>query len=126
MALTVREFLRARLEAPLYETARTLTLDQVKERISRIFHTPTFASLRKNRLFIGTFRYGDTKGWDIASDLIRRAKLYKHSGNKEHLVDIANLCEIEFVYENHPKAHFEAADDAEHVRQMDVVLPESR
>jgi hypothetical protein len=35
--------------------------------------------------------------YDRVSDMIRRLSLYATSGNAEHLVDVANLAELEFV-----------------------------
>jgi hypothetical protein len=72
-----------------------------------------------NRLLMGSFRYGlmsDPDKW--TSDLIAgaRKKLasYEDTGNREHLVDLANYARLEFMHPSHPHAHFRAEDDHEH------------
>jgi hypothetical protein len=42
--------------------------------------------------------------------LEKRLDAYKRTGNTEFLADIANFAMIEFMYPQHPKAHFEATD----------------
>lgn len=78
-----------------------------------------FEQLMKNRLQQGAFRYGafntDKPQYDRISSIISRLKKYSKSGNTELLVDAANLCLTEFVEGNHPKKHFKAIDDGEHV-----------
>ena len=44
----------------------------------------------------------------------RRMKLYEETGNDELLVDIANLCLLEFMIGKHPNKHFNSIDDGEH------------
>lgn len=82
-----------------------------------------FEQLMKNRLVIGAYRYGllnDSKKpqFDRIEAVIKRAVRFKETGNKEYLVDIANLCLLEFEESKHPKAHFEAIDDEEHLRRV--------
>lgn len=72
---------------------------------------------------MGRFRYGrmddSAKGdYDCVKSAIRRLKLYRLTGNIEHLVDVANLCLVEFVHGRHPNKHFEAVDDGEHVEKL--------
>lgn len=47
---------------------------------------------------------------------IERLGTYQQTGNKEHLVDCANLCLMEFEECHHPLAHFAAADDQHHTK----------
>ncbi len=77
-----------------------------------------FESLRKARMVMGFFRYGPKEHtgatYDNVQSAIDRLELYRDTGNSEHLVDVANLCEIEFTQENHPAFHFTAEDDQYH------------
>ena len=41
---------------------------------------------------------------------LSRLHEYQRTGNREHLVDAANMCGIEFEFGNHPQGHFEAID----------------
>ena len=79
-----------------------------------------FETLQRNRLVMGALRYGKINApnkpiYDRVSGMQKRLKLYQESGNKEYLVDVANLCMLEFVECHHPTAHFKAIDDGEHV-----------
>lgn len=82
-----------------------------------------FDKLRRNRMVMGTFRYGDykdprAKKFDRIGSAIFRLHKYKETGNTEFLVDVANLCMIEFDIPNHKNAHFHSVDDGEHVKQL--------
>jgi hypothetical protein len=52
--------------------------------------------------------------YDRLGSIRERLKLYKKTGNQEHLVDVANLALLEFVEPAHPRAHFESQDDGVH------------
>ncbi|MCK5581091.1 MAG: hypothetical protein KAJ18_07440 [Candidatus Omnitrophica bacterium] len=86
-----------------------------------------FESLMRNRLVMGALRYGRILGvksfagygkpkYDRMGSVRTRLDSYLSTGNKEFLVDIANLCLLEFVECSHPQAHFESVDDGEHVK----------
>lgn len=82
-----------------------------------------FEGLMRNRLIMGSFRYGLLKensgsGFDSINSAIERLKLYQRTGNQEHLVDAANLCLVEFQAETHPNAHLESIDDGIHVERI--------
>lgn len=82
-----------------------------------------FEEFRKNRMVLGTFRYGDYKSptakkYDRIGSAIKRLQRYQETGNSEFLVDAANLCMIEFDVPNHKKAHFNSVDDGEHVKEL--------
>ena len=82
-----------------------------------------FETLCHNRLIMGAFRYGQLNATDKAKynriDSIRqRLDLYETSGNQEHLVDIANLCMLEFEEPNHDNAHWSAIDDGIHTKVL--------
>ena len=80
-----------------------------------------FERLCRNRLLQGAFRYGRVGGknkpkfnrMQKAFDLLER---YQSEGNDELLVDVANLCQLEFVEGRHPKKHFVSEDDIDHVQ----------
>ncbi len=79
-----------------------------------------FEKLMRNRLVMGAFRYGNLYAgnkhqYDRISAIIARAQQYQLEGNDELLVDIANLCLIEFEIGKHPKKHFTSIDDGPHV-----------
>lgn len=71
-----------------------------------------FDALRKNRMIISFHKYGPVKEnygerlVSAISNLEERLKLYKETGNTEYLCDIANFAMIEFMYPQHPDAHF--------------------
>ena len=79
-----------------------------------------FETLMRNRLIMGALRYGrigakNKPKYDRVSSMIKRLTKFQESGNKEFLVDVANLCLLEFVECNHPNQHFNSIDDGEHV-----------
>lgn len=79
-----------------------------------------FETLMRNRLIMGAIRYGKLgepgkPNYDRIESIIKRSKKFKETGNTEFLVDIANLALVEFVAGKHPKKHFKAIDDGEHV-----------
>lgn len=72
------------------------------------YRSPEFEALRLNRLTLGTLRY-EQNGWasyDIIGSSVSRIDLYIRSGNKEHLVDAANLVALEWVQPQHQKSHW--------------------
>ncbi len=78
--------------------------------------SPLFEQLRSNRKVIGAMRYGllgaeDKPQYDRVKDMIRRLQAYQQDKNKEHLVDVANICEMEFV---EGEGIFAPKDDGEH------------
>ena len=83
-------------------------------------YSPEFEKLRRNRLVFGAIRYGrrggkDKPNYDRISSCIHRLRQYRRTGNDELLVDVSNLCELEFVEGTHPEKHFASVDDGEHV-----------
>jgi|GEM_PF-779127 len=77
-----------------------------------------FDDLCSNRLVLGHMRYGPVRQqkavYDNIESAITRLRRYQETGNREHLVDAANLCEVEFVNGRHPKGHWDPSDDGEH------------
>ena len=93
---TVTTLLRKRLLADVPD--RVPSLDELR----RTGRSPEFERLRMNRKVIGSMRYGRMGApgkpqFDRVADMIRRLSLYANDGNAEHLVDVANLAELEFV-----------------------------
>jgi hypothetical protein len=81
--------------------------------------SPEFEEYCRNRMVVGAFRYGllgkDKPSWARIDSCMDRLLLYLETGNTEHLVDVANLCQLEFVEGQHPAKHFAAHDDGVHV-----------
>ena len=79
----------------------------------------SFDRLRNNRLMIGHLRYGSCgisrdASYDVVASMIQRLKDYRATGNLEHLVDVANLAEIEYIWPRHENAHWHAQDAGGH------------
>lgn len=79
-----------------------------------------FEALMRNRLLLGAFRYGLFRDqarqgvhYDSMASAMRHIERYLCTGNQEHLVDVANLCLVEFVRPSRP-AHFAPIDDGDH------------
>ena len=84
-----------------------------------------FEKYRRNRLLIAQLRYGRNGGVDKKKPQYQRIdkmidylEKYKKTGNDEILVDVANYCALEFVEGIHPKKHFHAKDDEDHVKSI--------
>lgn len=83
-----------------------------------------FEKLMRNRLIMGAIRYGllrapGKKKYNRTDSIRQRLDLFNETGNAEHLVDIANLCLLEFEEPNHPKFHFKSIDDGHHTKTID-------
>jgi len=82
-----------------------------------------FEGAMRRRILVGAYRYGPLGAtgkprYDRMGSIISRAAEYQRTGNLELLVDIANLCLLEFVEGKHPKRHFHAQDDSKHVEVL--------
>lgn len=97
------------------------------EKLKKTEWSNKFEQLMRNRLLMGALRYGKMAHtpeelakkptYDRVDSCLRRLEKYKQTGNKEYLVDVANLCLLEFVECKHPLGHFQAIDDTpEHQR----------
>lgn len=86
-----------------------------------------FIAKMQARMFVGFFRYGDTKRYaesgryDIIKTIEKYLGLYKEDGNMEHLVNMANYMMIEFMYPQHPNAHFKSIEEEDVVKRIGVV-----
>ena len=81
-----------------------------------------FEQLMRNRLIMGSLRYHsiaekDRPKYKAIENAIQRLKSYLESGNQENLVDVANICMIEYCHPNVKNAHFSAVDDGIHVKK---------
>ena len=82
------------------------------DNILRTEYSDEFNSLMKNRMIMSFYKYGPIKenyGNRLVKaipNLEKRLNMYKETGNTEYLVDIANFAMIEYMYPQHPKAHF--------------------
>lgn len=86
-----------------------------------------FIELMRNRMVLGWFRYGPMRGlvnrWDNVGSAKTRLDLYLSDGNLEHLVDVANLCLLEFVkgplgLGSHPNPKWDPEDDGYHTEEL--------
>lgn len=88
-------------------------LDMSKEYSAR------FDELRRNRVEVSYYKYGPAaqnfgRGNVQAIPTLEKClQKYKETGNAEFLVDGANYLMFEFMYPQHPKAHFRATDSSE-------------
>lgn len=86
-----------------------------------------FVRKMKARVFVGFHRYGqskqyaETNKYDIIETIKARLKLYSDTGNQEHLIDAANFIMIEYMYPQHPKAHFESVEEEDPTRRAGVI-----
>jgi hypothetical protein len=83
------------------------------EKILKTEYSTNFDELRKNRMVVSYHKYGPlsenygNKLVKAVNNLEKRLELYKQTGNTEYLLDVANFAMIEFMYPQHPKAHFD-------------------
>jgi len=79
----------------------------------------SFELLMRNRLVTGAIRYGMfkdvSKGLNRVGAIQSKLKLYKCDKNKEHLVDIANYCMLEF---EEGDGSFNSVDDGPHCEKI--------
>lgn len=89
------------------------------DKLSDTEWSPKFEKYMRNRLIMGAFRYGhlhDPKKpqFDRIVSARKRLELYEKTGNTEYLVDVANMCLLEFEEGTHPSKHFKSMDDGKH------------
>lgn len=76
-----------------------------------------FDKIRQDMLCVSFYKYGPMqenykteKTIDAIGSLKKRLQKYEETGNTEFLADIANFAMIEFMYPQHPKAHYKPTD----------------
>lgn len=79
-------------------------------------YSTRFDELRKNRVETSFYKYGSAKQ-NFGNGNVRAIptlelclQKYKDTGNTEYLCDLANYAMFEFMYPQHPKAHFRTTD----------------
>jgi len=85
--------------------------------VLRLCFSNDFIEKMKNRILVSTHKYGlvqeNVGRVDMLKSLEVRIDKYRDTGNKEHLVDIANFAMFEFMFPMHPRAHYRATDSDE-------------
>lgn len=82
-------------------------------------YSDMFDDKRKNRVKTSFHKYGSAaenfgKGFvDAIGSLEKCLEKYKETGNTEYLCDLANYAMFEFMYPQHPEAHFRATESHE-------------
>lgn len=82
-------------------------------------YSEKFDKLRKDRVETSFYKYGParknfgTGNVKAIPTLERCLQKYKDTGNTEYLCDLANYAMFEFMYPQHPNAHFRATDSNE-------------
>ena len=97
-------------------------------------YSEEFDKLRKNRVEVSYYKYGsaaDNFGSDLRLvDAIKShdkcLEKYKNTGNIEYLLDAANYLMFEYMYPQHPNAHFRATGSDESAGIAGVSINEIR
>lgn len=82
-------------------------------------YSEKFDELRKNRVEVSFYKYGSAKknfkngNVNAIKTLEKCLEKYQETGNTEYLCDAANYAMFEFMFPQHPKAHFRATDSSE-------------
>ena len=82
-------------------------------------YSENFDRLRKNRVETSYFKYGPAKDNFSTGNVKaipsteRCIRKYQETGNTEYLLDAANYLMFEFMYPQHPKAHFRPTSSEE-------------
>lgn len=89
-----------------------------------------FDELRKNRFEVRYHKYGTarknfrTGNVQALTSMERCIEKYNSTGNTEYLVDAANYLMFEFMYPQHPKAHFKATDSKDSAGIVGISIKE--
>lgn len=82
-------------------------------------YSEEFDRLRKNRVETSYYKYGPAKK-NFANGNVQAIptmelciRKYRETGNREYLLDAANYLMFEYMYPQHPKAHFRATSSEE-------------
>jgi len=79
---------------------------------------PRFHTRMKQAMEVSFHKYGPVRQAyphkvDALASLDKRLRLYKETGNKDYLIDIANFSMIEFMLPAHENAHDKPTDGGE-------------
>lgn len=98
-------------------------MDKKIENVLKTEFSKDFVRKMENRMVASFYKYGSLESncnrkhkednTNIIESLEVRLEKYKEDGNTEWLVDVGNFAMIEFMYPQHPKAHFRATDSKE-------------
>jgi hypothetical protein len=93
------------------------------EHLAKTQWSAKFEQYMRNRLIMGALRYGKLHEpgkpkYNRVASAIKRLAAYQQTGNKEHLIDVANLMLLEFEECHHPFAHFNSVDDGQHTKEI--------
>lgn len=84
-------------------------------------YSEEFDRLRKNRVETSYFKYGKARK-NFANGNVQAIptmelciKKYNETGKREYLLDAANYLMFEYMFPQHPKAHFRATSSEESV-----------
>lgn len=82
-------------------------------------YSDRFDELRRNRVETSFYKYGPARK-NFATGNVQAIptmkcclRKYQETGNTEYLLDASNYLMFEFMYPQHPKAHFRATDSGE-------------
>lgn len=106
--MTNTQWIRSRIEPPIPSSYNEI-VQNVNE------WSEEFIRGMKTRLQMGTLRYGPLgfgrrRVDQVEHQIVSRWKEYRRTGNREHLIDLANFALCEYVERNHPKSHFRPLD----------------
>lgn len=80
-----------------------------------------FDNLRRNRVEMSFYKYGPARK-NLANGNVQAiptmelcVKKYRETGNREFLLDASNYLMFEYMFPQHPKAHFRATSSEESV-----------
>lgn len=93
-------------------------------------YSEEFDRLRKNRVETSYYKYGPAKD-NFGSGNVQAiptmelcVKKYQETGNREYLVDASNYLMFEYMFPQHPKAHFQATNSNESAGIVGISLKE--
>lgn len=91
----------------------------MSDNILKTEYSDRFDELRRNRVGMSFYKYGPARK-NFASGNVQAIptlelclQKYKDTGNTEYLCDLANYAMFEFMYPQHPNAHFRATASSE-------------
>lgn len=93
-------------------------------------YSERFDELRKNRVETSFYKYGTAKknyangNVQALPTMERCIEQYRATGNTEYLVDAANYLMFEFMWPQHPNAHFRATSSEESAGQVGLSVGE--
>lgn len=82
-------------------------------------YSEEFDNLRRNRVEMSFYKYGParrnfgTGNVQAIPTMELCVKKYHETGNREYLLDAANYLMFEYMFPQHPKAHFRATSSEE-------------